>query len=223
MRTKTKLILSVIAGIMIMIVIGLTIAIVLVAQQVNISNSMSVYYTVTDVSCKITPTATRYDHTNAVAEILSVTPNELVANIGDSANGEVGGSPAKVGIFEFGRAELTASGYVVYTFAITNTAPEAGEDLFSTITFDANAIKNQNITLQIGEYAGLITTENKATVVADMRANAEKKTTHTISLIEPQQVVSYVVIIGIENDSYDVDLDLLSTIDVKLVKDVAQA
>ncbi len=117
MKTKQKVIIISIIAIMALALIGATIALVLVATRVTVSNSMTVSYKAVNVNAKI----------EASAKVVNPSGTSTTVLIDDGADGVASGSvqfhPADESVeggFTFEDVELGAGEYVEYRFKISN-------------------------------------------------------------------------------------------------------
>ncbi len=132
MSTKHRVFVSILVSILLLIVVGLTIAIVLVANTINITNSMSVKYEATNVSCILEASAKLYaDADDTEGEIIKLT--DETTSFRKEIRPEDNESDA--GNIAFGNIELTSTGMAIYQFKVTNTASEGGESLSFSFKF----------------------------------------------------------------------------------------
>ncbi len=217
MKTKQKVLVITIIAVMALAIIGLTIGLVLVAQQATLNNSMTVSYTANNVDATITATGINYSTATATTgttiELSDGTTKDLTTKTFtfDAAQAEATGG------VEFEKAELTATGRAVYTFQITNTANTANkrELKVKATVFDANLdttptfANDGNVTVKIG------TTEELASTMT------ENITTSTANVGIGGSSTTLVVVMSIDNKTLDVNQYKLS-IKLDFSYDIAQ-
>ncbi len=121
MKTRQKVLIAIILSVMALTIIGMTIGLVLVAQNASVNNSMQVSFNANNVDAKIVASGMNYANftaTGSDGEVIAIT-----GNTGDSATvvfkATMDEATDGVG---FGEARLYSAGRAVYTFAVTNTA-----------------------------------------------------------------------------------------------------
>ncbi|MBE5735503.1 MAG: hypothetical protein E7361_03565 [Clostridiales bacterium] len=127
MKAKQKALVITIVAVLLFAIIGLTIGIVLVAQQASLNNSMTISYTANNVDCIVTTSGALYEGETKVKDITinDTTNTEHSVEFRASDNGTNGVSTKDGATFD--NVQLTATGKAVYKFTVKNTAtPIAG-------------------------------------------------------------------------------------------------
>jgi len=92
MTKKAKIIVAAVAAFLVLVIAGLAVGLVLVAQQVQMTNSVSVTYTANNVECDIEIFAVHYltesfETSPSVSSFLNSTTAEIVQILGEDENG----------------------------------------------------------------------------------------------------------------------------------------
>ncbi len=126
MKTKHKIAIISIIAVLVLSVIGMAIGLVLVAQQANISNSMTISYQATNVDATITTNAKLFKADGSTNDIELKDSTDTTGSVEfDAKDSEADGG------FDYKHVDLNAGDYVEYYFTITNTAtPVRGEDFW---------------------------------------------------------------------------------------------
>ncbi len=153
MNTKQKALIITIIAVMALAIIGLAVGLVLVAQQATLNNSMTISYTANNADCTITASAMQYSTTDTsggtilqVADITTPTTLEDSQTYIFRASSEEATAGTK-----FDKAELTASGRVVYSFTVTNTANASNLKELKLLANITGTTATDNITVKMGE------------------------------------------------------------------------
>ncbi|MBE5735519.1 MAG: hypothetical protein E7361_03645 [Clostridiales bacterium] len=153
MNTKQKALIITIIAVMALAIIGLAVGLVLVAQQATLNNSMTISYTANNADCTITASAMQYSTTDTsggtilqVADIATPTTLEDSQTYIFRASSEEATAGTK-----FDKAELTASGRVVYSFTVTNTANASNLKELKLLANIIGTTATDNITVKMGE------------------------------------------------------------------------
>ncbi len=127
MKTKQKILIGTIIAVLVFAICGLAIGLVLVAQQANMSNTMTISYTANNVDCIVTTSGAFYEGETKVKDI-TMDNSDKTEHFVEFKATEVGtnGISTKNGA-TFDNIDLTATGKAVYKFTVKNTAtPVAG-------------------------------------------------------------------------------------------------
>ncbi|MBE5735639.1 MAG: hypothetical protein E7361_04270 [Clostridiales bacterium] len=164
MKTKQKVAIIAIVGVLLLAVIGLSIGLVLVAQQATMNNSMTISYTANNVDATITASGINYANATGTSD------NDSTINIKDGEttkqsktvtfNAEEATSTGGV---EFVNADLTASGRAVYTFNIKNTANSSNKKEMKALATFSGISDNDNVSIFIGDTEASATEIKSAT------------------------------------------------------------
>ncbi|MBE5735306.1 MAG: hypothetical protein E7361_02545 [Clostridiales bacterium] len=151
MKTKQKVLVITIIAVMAFAIIGLTIGLVLVAQQATLNNSMSVSYTANNVDATITATAMNYANatgTSTSDKVITIGDEELETSTitFDAAQSEATNS------LKFNDTDMTAAGRLVYKFTIKNTANAENSKIlkFAANFPGASLAENNNANIYMG-------------------------------------------------------------------------
>ncbi|MBE5735564.1 MAG: hypothetical protein E7361_03870 [Clostridiales bacterium] len=188
MRTKQHAIFIVVIAVMILAMIGMAIAIVLVAGSATTNNSMNVVYTATNVDCKITASGLNYENDEDLSGIeIDATNAEITINASDSDTAVPGTAFDIVDLNPYGRA--------VYTFEIQNTASATNTNVLKTLASisseDLNA--NDNIIVKMGSSEA-----NATEITADSNQ-------YYLEIGTGQETATLVVIVSVKDNSLDIE------------------
>ncbi|MBE5735545.1 MAG: hypothetical protein E7361_03775 [Clostridiales bacterium] len=124
MRTKHKIAVISIIAVLILAVIGMTIGLVLVAQQASLSNSMTISYSADNVDATIATNAKWFKADGTSVDIELKDSTDTTGSVEFDATD----TTTTTGGFEYKDVALGVGDYVEYYFTITNTAtPVKGE------------------------------------------------------------------------------------------------
>ena len=119
---KKKLLLTIFGSILVLMIIGLSVGIVLVANRATLGASMSVSYKATNVACTIISTAQVFDvNDEAVGEEMKPMPDHITIEAGDSE------LVTTSGLMEYQDEVMLVGGadYAVFTLTVRNDATDA--------------------------------------------------------------------------------------------------
>ncbi len=155
MKTKHKIAIISIITVLVLSVIGMTIGLVLVAQQATMNNSMTISYTANNVDCIVTASGLNYTSNN-ISEpitIANTNPANSTTHIVEFKATESGtnNSITKDGA-KFNDIQMTATGNAVYKFEIKNTANENNDKTLKALATITNYTDKttDNIEVKIG-------------------------------------------------------------------------
>ncbi|MBE5735629.1 MAG: hypothetical protein E7361_04220 [Clostridiales bacterium] len=197
MKTKQKVLIIAIVSVLLLAVIGLTIGLVLVAQQATMNNNMTISYTANNVDATITATGLRYDtnSTDETGKEITTKGDNVVTFSASQANASGG--------VEFNNAELTASGRAVYTFEIKNTANSSNKKEMKALTTFSGISDSDNVSIFIGD--------SEATAT-EITSNTDK---YFVNIGIGQASKSIVVIMKVTDATLDINaFELDMTIDL---------
>ncbi|MBE5734925.1 MAG: hypothetical protein E7361_00515 [Clostridiales bacterium] len=151
MKTKQKIMVIAIVSVLLLAVIGLSIGLVLVAQQATMNNSMTISYTANNVDATITASGINYANATGTSD------NDSTINIKDGETTKQSKTvtfnaedATSTGGVEFVNADLTASGRAVYTFEIKNTANDSNTKILKALATFSGISDNDNVSIFIG-------------------------------------------------------------------------
>ncbi len=213
MKTKHKIAIIGIIAVLALSLIGVSIALVLVAQQATTNNSMTVSYTANNVNATITASGKNYATIEAATgeDILlsddstskSVTFNAADTDEEVAAKGE--------NAVSFKNTNLTASGEAVYTFSIQNTANAANTSvlkLVATFSDMKEGDEDDNITIKVG-----------STRATALTAVTLEDNTYFTEIGAGQVIGQFVVVMRVTDATLNVD-DFNLKMNIKLGYDV---
>ncbi|MBQ4558154.1 MAG: hypothetical protein IJA61_02115 [Clostridia bacterium] len=173
MTKKAKVIVAVVAAFLVLVIAGLAVGLVLVAQQVQMTNSVSVTYVANNVDCNIQSYAIHHiaevenswnktinlnSIDTAKMEIVQVKDGEIFVNsVTDEIrayNTNTDGKDYLEKTRTFNEVTLrpvaasdtsTTSSVVMYYFEITNNAPSGGKNLYVGYTWSPEATTDDNV------------------------------------------------------------------------------
>ncbi|MBE5735156.1 MAG: hypothetical protein E7361_01760 [Clostridiales bacterium] len=164
MKTKQKIMVIAIVSVLLLAVIGLSIGLVLVAQQATMNNSMTISYTANNVDATITASGINYANATGTSD------NDSTINIKDGETTKQSKTVTfnaedvtSTGGVEFVNADLTASGRAVYTFEIKNTANSSNKKEMKALATFSGISDNDNVSIFIGETEASATEIKSAT------------------------------------------------------------
>ncbi len=191
MSSKQKIAISAIGIVLVLAIIGLTIGLVLTANTVAQTNSMTVGYTATNVQAEITAVSGKVNNTGNELTITGTNPTVIATTATSTVDG-----------VSFAKANLTnPTDYVVYTFLVENTA--TGGD---AITAEIVAASTGN---DAAKYA--VTTGYGASAEAALTA-AESGSTSATTTVDAQGETYMVVLVKLVDTSVSSELQATAII-----------
>ncbi|MBE5735486.1 MAG: hypothetical protein E7361_03480 [Clostridiales bacterium] len=213
MKTKHKVAVISIIAVMAIALIGVSIGLVLVAQQATMNNSMTVSYSANNVDATITASGINYATGEATTgEDIKLSDDTTSKTVEFKATDSAAEVEAKgTDAVSFKDTELTASGEAVYTFSIKNTANASNTSVLKVLATFSNmkeGNEDDNITIKVGP--------TRATAISAITLDDN---IYFAEVGAGQATIQFVVIMNVTDATLNVE-DFSLDMDIKLGYDL---
>ncbi|MBQ4558115.1 MAG: hypothetical protein IJA61_01915 [Clostridia bacterium] len=194
MNSKTKIAISAIGIVMVLAIIGLTIGLVLVAQQAQVGNTMKVTYEANNVACTIVTSAADANGVVKVDGEDSVTDKFYVYTEGTDVDGTTVATSnhvfadAVLTVKKAANSDAAEFTSVTYTFVVTNDHTTSGDVTGKSITASVSYVAtgtDTNVTITCSEDATITAGQNATltVVVTGVNVSADALANGTIKVV----------------------------------------